>query len=81
MLVKCCKSPEQRKNVRLFFIHLGGQLDIWVELFSQHYLQESLFTTNVVHLDISHEEILALFIVCTGVNFFLFSEFLPMKVK
>ena len=64
---------------------------------SQEYCQETLFipllfplitinkSTIIKNIDIIHNifliQKLALFIICTGINFFLFSKFLPTKIR
>ena len=74
MSIIVCGPPKPHSNILLLFVHLG----IWVELHSEHYSHEAL-SSDYYSLKILF--IAALFSIHTGVNFFLFDKFFPMKVR
>ena len=39
--------PEESVNILLLFIHLDLHLIIWLELYSRHYLQETMFIPTI----------------------------------
>lgn len=77
-------------NIQLWFIHTGVHLESWKYLYSRRYSHEALFIPSLIKIKLIAENannihnillfIATLLTIHAGVNSFLLSNFLPIKI-